>query len=286
MEVDFSWSKSRDSVFKFCKRKYYYQYYGSRGDIKDPKVKELLVLKGLCSREMWMGSVVHEMIQYILANYKGGHELHLGELSKKIKSRMEASYKFSETREYREFFSHGGLMEHEYDIYVGELDDVYKKAEECIANFFNSDVFKFIKSKRIDDWIFLEDFLEFDFDGEKVYLKIDFAVKDGDKVILFDWKTGKERDVEMDIQLVCYALYVMEKFGVDVSDIVVRKYNVALDKEDSFVVSSEMISNVKNYISCSIKEMKLFEGLDEEKFLRSENLRWCSYCNFRKVCRV
>ena len=63
---DFSWSKSRNGVFDECKRRYFYQYYGSWGgwDATAPaEVRRLYVLKQLASRQMWAGRLVHDAIE-------------------------------------------------------------------------------------------------------------------------------------------------------------------------------------------------------------------------------
>ncbi len=278
---DFSWSKSRDEIFNYCLRKYYYQYYGSKGEVSDLKILQLKVLKGLRAKELWVGNLVHEMVQYLLVNYKVGRRLHLTELLKLLRVRFDFYYNFSIKKNYRELFGQGGFFEHEYCLEF-DKEELFKYAEKCLINFFNSDAFKFIKESK--DWLFIEDLLTFDFEGEMVWLKIDFAVREGDKIILFDWKTGKERDVEMDVQLGCYALYVMQKFKV--SNVIFRKYNLNLDKEDVYNVDAELISRIKAYMRESIGSMKEMHECSENSFVRTEDLKKCGYCNYKKVCRV
>ena len=72
---DFSWSKSRNGVFDECKRRYFYQYYGSWGgwDATAPaEVRRLYVLKQLASRQMWAGRVVHDAIEMALFAIRDG----------------------------------------------------------------------------------------------------------------------------------------------------------------------------------------------------------------------
>ena len=69
---EFSWSKSRDGLFRECPKKYYFHYYGSWGGwvaSEDDKVKQIYYLKKLKSKELWLGSVVHDVIEFILKKF-------------------------------------------------------------------------------------------------------------------------------------------------------------------------------------------------------------------------
>ena len=51
----FSWSKSRDSIFRDCKRKYFFNYYGSWGgwEISSPeRIKKIYYLKKINTKEI------------------------------------------------------------------------------------------------------------------------------------------------------------------------------------------------------------------------------------------
>ena len=75
---EFSWSRTRDNVFKECRRRYYYQYYGAWGGWDagaDPLVRRLYVLKQLGTRQMWAGRLVHEAVERALLAMRDGHAL-------------------------------------------------------------------------------------------------------------------------------------------------------------------------------------------------------------------
>jgi len=295
VENEFSWSKARDSIFKDCKRKYYLNYYGSWGGWKrDSTARGIYILKKLVTRQVWIGQVVHYIIETLLSNYKTGKKISLSELLFELKKKLKEEFDSSKIKEYHQFPGYKtGLFEHEYNLLISkeEWEDLFKIAEKCVRNFYNSDVFKYIKNVDPEKWVFLEDFLNFDFEGTKVYLKIDFAIKNGNKIILFDWKTGQERQTEdIELQLSCYALYVLQKWGLTPDNISVKICNLRLDKEDSFSITNETIDNIKNYIRNSLSEMKsLLDGQEDnsanmENFPKTENEMFCSCCNFKKLC--
>ena len=69
----FSWSASRDRLFRSCHRAYYYNYYGYWNGWSydaDPKTKLIYKLKKLQSTTLWAGSTVHDILQDILTMIK------------------------------------------------------------------------------------------------------------------------------------------------------------------------------------------------------------------------
>jgi CRISPR/Cas system-associated exonuclease Cas4 (RecB family) len=292
---EFSWSKSRDSLFKECHRKYWFNHYGfwnGWNNGEEDRVKRIYYLKGLSTKEVWMGSVVHEVIEFVLKRFRLGQEVRLSHALRILKKRMESDFEISKLKEYTGFRSSAHrFFEDEYGIEISEEDKkgLFDKAEKCVMNFFNSDIFMEIRRSPVLDWVTLEDFLSFDFDGVKVYLSIDFAMKKDGKIILYDWKTGKERLADFDLQLSLYALYVAEKFGIPASKIEARIFNLAIDKVDSFKIDEARLEEMREYIGASVLDMKkLLVDVEqneavEEDFARNKGY-WCSRCNFRKVC--
>jgi len=295
IKSEFSWSKSRDDIFNTCKRAYYLQYYGSWGGWKeDSPSREAYILKNLISRQIWIGQIVHETIKSILLQYKAGINISLSQAIQRLKKRLDNDFSVSNAKLYRQHPKYKvGLFEHEYNLLItkDEWEDVFKNAEECVRNFYNSDLFRYIKSINKNDWIFLEDFLTFSFEGTKVYLSIDFAIKEKDRIVLFDWKTGQQRDIEdIKTQLYCYALYVLQKWNLPANKIGVKIYNARIDKEDTFEITPNIIDETKNYIKDSISNMQAIltdtkvNQAEESNFPKTEDRRKCNYCNFKKIC--
>jgi len=230
-----------------------------------------------------------------LKRFRAGEEIGLSHAVAILRKRMESDFAMSKLGGYSGFKSKAHrFFEDEYDIPISEevREVLFEKAEKCLNNFYNSDIFMEIRRAPIEDWVTLEDFLSFDFEDTRVYLSIDFAMKVGDKIVLFDWKTGRERKADYELQLGLYALYVSEKFGIPAEKIIAKMFYLALGAEgkvDSFEVDSERLEEVKLVLRGSILEMKglLREEKEnlaaEEDFERSEGF-WCSRCSFRKVC--
>ena len=75
---ELSWSHSRRNTFEECQRKYFYHYYGSwEGWLRtaSSRQKELYLHKKLTNRWMWMGTVVHKAIEYLLKQHRQQAEI-------------------------------------------------------------------------------------------------------------------------------------------------------------------------------------------------------------------
>lgn len=63
-EQEFSWSLSRESLFAFCPRAYFYHYYGSAGGFEQFSGAELLYqLKKLQPLDLWINSICTETLR-------------------------------------------------------------------------------------------------------------------------------------------------------------------------------------------------------------------------------
>ncbi len=293
---EFSWSKSRDGLFNECKRKYFFNHYGSWNgwDHNElDRTKRIYYLKKLNTKEIWLGQIIHEVIKYVLNQLRIGKIISLSHAMAILRKKFEEGFIQSSLKRYTGFNSKSHkFFEKEYGIDISKEDkkELLKKAELCLTNFYNSDTFMTIRKTSIENWIFLEDFLNFDFEGNKIFLSMDFAMKEGDKIILYDWKTGQERTADFDLQLTCYALYVSEKLGVSPENITAKIFNLSINKEDVFEINKEKLEDMKKYIREKIKLMKsLLVNIEEnvakeEKEFPKEEGFYCSRCNFKKIC--
>src|SRR6476659_5684864 len=75
---EFSWSKSREGIFNECKRRFWFQYYGSWAGWEpeaDARARDIYVLKQLRTRHIWIGNIVHEAIERSLKNMRASEKL-------------------------------------------------------------------------------------------------------------------------------------------------------------------------------------------------------------------
>ena len=296
---EFSWSKTRDEVFKTCPRQYWFAYYGYWDgwfENAPERTRQIYVLKNLKNRHMWAGEKVHECIQRSLNNVRRGIKvLSIDEIVSITLDQMRAEFRSSKSKNYWKNPKSCALFEHEYEVEL--TDDQWKEVannvENCLRNFYASDIYDGLKSHPRDVWLEVEEFSSFHLDNTRINLAIDCAIKEGDDVYLYDWKTGKSLSEDLSIQLACYALYAMEKWHVHPESLRIIEYNLSFDKANWFSVTDGEVEDIKGYIKGSVKDMQSLLTdiennipLEEERFSKVEDDRVGLRCNFRKVCRI
>ena len=163
---------------------------------------------------------------------------------------------------------------------------------QCLRNLYSSETFDMLKELPRRMWLEVEDFSSFNLNNTKIWAVLDcsFRTEDGG-VTIIDWKTGRKMSEDVSLQLSCYAMYAMGKWGIDPENVKLIEYNLLANQGVEFNVSGVEIDNTKAYIAGSIADMQSLlvdvgENLpkDEGAFQRVEDERIRAGCNFRKVC--
>ena len=298
LKNEFSWSKTRDEVFRTCPRQYWFAYYGFwNGWLKDApeRSRQIYVLKNLKNRQTWAGEKIHNSIHRSISNIRRGIKvLPVEEIISITLNQMRNEFRSSRAKNYWKKPKTCALFEHEYGIEVTapQWKEIAQNVEICLKNFYASDIYDALKSHRKDGWLEVEEFSSFQIDETRVIVAIDCAIQEGDEVFIYDWKTGRSLHEDLSIQLGCYALYATRKWDVPLNRIRIIEFNLLHNKASSFAVTEEDVENITGYMRGSIKDMRslLIDlqnniPLDEERFRKVEDERLSLRCNFRKVCR-
>jgi len=298
IENTFSWSKSRDDIFKECKRKYYYYYYGSWGGWESDaptNIREIYILKNLKNRYTWKGEVVHKVIARVLNSIKRRTPISLERAISMTYHEMIQDYRNSEHGNYRQDPKKKcGLFEHVYqqNFSVEERDILIHEAQACVRNFFKSEIFDIAKRSGPDKWLFIDRSEPESFYLEEVtiYLSPDFVfLNEKDELELVDWKAGKVSDT-LSIQMVCYILYAMGKWSIPLDKMRVTEYGLQDNQLFSHMPSIEEIVEGKKKIKESIDEMmallrdKKNNVAEMDDFPPRQDPWICKKCNFQKIC--
>ena len=297
----FSWSTSRNSLFRECKRKYYYNYYGSWGgwerDTANKVTRTLYVLKNLQNIHMWKGSSVHWEIERVLKEL-----VSTGRLTPKDKSidRMSEIMRqdFRSSREGAYWNKKGSmkdviaLFEHEYkkDISNETWKKYYDDTVLCLENFYNSETLREIQELSKESILSIESMTAaaLSFTPETIFVKLDLAIESEDIIEIIDWKTGTGKSD--DLQFRVYTLFAHEEYDLPPDKITVREVNLMLNETYSHTFSPRELLDSQDHITRSIESMKSMLKDPEENtavmvdFPRTENERICESCNFKKIC--
>ena len=295
----FSWSVSRDAVFTECPRKYYFSYYGYWGGWEhqiDERTREVYVLKQLKSKPMWVGQVVHECIARSIKNLaRGVPLLDLSEILSITRGRMRQDFLQSRDGRYWEdpkVFC--GLFEHEYDVPVSkeEWREAADTVDLCLKNFYASDVFAAFQQLDPKYFAEVEQFSKAYIDGVEMIIRLDCATREGDNIVVWDWKTGKKESRDaLTVQMACYAYYARTEYKTTLDRIVTRRFDLLRTKVNEQQITEPILDGMLKYVMGSIKDM---QGLlddpaenvaDEERFVKAAHPQKCRRCQFFRVCK-
>ena len=295
---EFSWSISRDRVFQTCPRQYYFNYYGYWGgwETDSPeRTRKIYVLKNLKNRYMWAGAKVHDCINHTLTNLQRGISvLDVEQIVDITLNQMREEFRSSRDKRYLTHPKTCALFEHEYDVPISDTDwkMTADNMELCLRNFYSSKTFAMLRELPQQMWLEVEDFSSFNLNNTKIWTVLDcsFRTEEGG-ITIIDWKTGRKMSKDVSMQLSCYAMYAIQKWGIDPQKVKLIEYNLLANQGAEFSITDTEIENTKAYIAGSMADMQSLlvdvgENVpkEEEAFLKIQDERTRTGCNFRKVC--
>jgi hypothetical protein len=298
LENKFSWSVSRDRVFLECARKYYFNYYGHWGGWENnapDRVRKIYILKQLKNRATWVGEVVHDCIARSLKNLSRGIPLlDVEEILAITRDRMRQDYRSSRAKRYwQNPKTYCGFFEHEYAMDIA--DEEWKKSAEqvdrCLLTFYRSPHFDRFKDMEASAFLEIEQFSSFSLDGVDINIKLDCACREDNKVIIWDWKTGRAVRSGDALQMACYVFYAMQTYKLSPRDVKANLYDLYREKVHEQSVTRRSLDELLTYIAGSIRDMTALLAdakrniAREDDFTRAETPSLCLRCNFLKVCK-
>jgi CRISPR/Cas system-associated exonuclease Cas4 (RecB family) len=282
------WSVSRFDTFSYCKRKYYYTYYG-KFDREFP-IAQINQLKALTTEALSIGSLAHDVIEAILKRLQKSTDV-IDE------TRMKGFVK-AQVQKYMldKVFSEVYYKEKE------EIDEAY-----IIESVFNA-VIIFVKSERFEwirqlpdtskqQWIiepdgYGETRIQTDRGELKAYCKVDFMLPNGRDIYILDWKTGKQDPDKHRKQLIGYSLFASFHFENKFDRIIpILAYLKDGYSEILPEISEADIENFKDDMYGDTKAMYRMNldienntPVSKDEFTQTESESKCKYCEFKELC--
>ncbi|MGM0567809.1 MAG: PD-(D/E)XK nuclease family protein [Elusimicrobiota bacterium] len=296
----FSWSSSRKSTFKECRRKYYFNYYLSHNGWMDDageEAKQAYRLKKLTGIHLLLGSAIHEVAEYAAKILKSTGSLPAQDkLIEKVRFLLNSAWKESQQPELWKKSPNSYLMLHGFYYGNGLSESLIKKIKDklytAIPNILNSSSFKEISEAGGDCVEITEGMDTFKVSGIDIYAVPDLAYRrPSGKWVVTDWKTGKKQSSHAD-QIYVYCLYLAQKMGVSPDNIAGRiEYLISGDCRE-IKVDASSLEMAKKEITGSIKEMKseLKDPernipFEKERYPLTGQRRFCRYCNYYELCK-
>ncbi|NQU45412.1 PD-(D/E)XK nuclease family protein [bacterium] len=292
----FSWSFSRHKTFAECRRRYYWHYYGSWGGWSPDGPDDARLayrFKRMQSLPMWLGDLVHRMIERILGDMRNQETNTLDAYQKQTRAWMNREWKQSLDGLWKWKPKYNlNLFEHYYGVEITPKDReaARDKVFNCLANFMTSEIFDRITRLKPAEWKTIESLEQFLVGGCPAYLKIDCATQSEGRVSIYDWKTGRESDDTL-TQLACYALYACQTWGVPVEKQILIPFYLDSGSFSETVPAAETLIETKDFILRSIGEMTAaLDSTMEENHASPANFALrdtpsiCKRCFYYELC--
>ena len=225
---EFTWSVSREQLFRHCPRAYYYNYYGSWGGWnKDApaRTRQLYILKNIKTMILWSGSIVHDTIKEVLDEYARSQRMPtLPQLQEHARQKMRAGWVESTSKTWKKYPKKTNLFELFYgngkSLPAEMTSKIKTRIFDALANFYQCAVVKEILATPYLQWKPVDVLDSFKVNEFKIWCAIDFAYIDSSQILnIIDWKTGQEHRETLRQQLGCYAIYAMEKWQLPIERI-------------------------------------------------------------------
>lgn len=282
------WSVSRFDTFSYCKRKYFYTYYG-KFDREFP-LQKINELKSLTSEALTIGSLAHDVIEAILKRLQKSTEV--------IDEARMKNFVKQQVQKY--------MLDHTFtEIY-------YKEKEAIDENYIAESVFNavmiFVKSERFEwvknlpesskqQWIiepdgYGETRIQTDRGELKAYCKVDFMLPNGRDIYILDWKTGKQDPEKHRKQLIGYSLFASFHFENKFDRIIpILAYLKDGYSEVLPEISEADIENFEDDMYGDTKAMHRMNldienntPVGKDEFTQTESESKCKYCEFKELC--
>ena len=306
-----AWSCTRAQLFEDCRRKYWYQYHlAPRGRAPDDPDEARLAyfLKGLSGPEAWAGSIVHKVIERTLSEWRRSRAFTREE-------GLRLGFDIL-AREYQNSRAHCAGPEDEGAALVLEphyfrgpdaLTETYRDKVSYIVsgalrNFYEAPILDTIRRVGPKRWLEPERIAAAHLPGDDesgsilVYVRPDFVFWEEEQLRIIDWKTGDWKShapdrAKEEVQVLCYALYAQEKWGVPLEQTVPAIVRLYPEYQlESHAYDPHRTEVVRQYIRESHGNMVSLlpdPGLDwapRENFPETEDVARCRWCVFRQQC--
>jgi hypothetical protein len=292
----FSWSFSRHRMFSECRRQYYLNYYGYwNGWSNDAADAARLAyrLKKMQSLPMWLGDLVHRMIERILGDMRNQELNALAAYQRQTRNWMNREWGQSVEKKWQWKPKYNlNLFEHYYGVDIAPEQRVAAKEKvfRCLEHFMDSDLFLTLDALKPTEWKSVEKLDQFVVGEQPVFVKVDCAAAHDDVMTIYDWKTGKETD-DTAVQLGCYALYAYHVWHVPIEKQRLVSYYLDGDTVREHTPEAPELIETKDFILNSMEEMiaALDSGADDniatrDNFPMTDRRSMCQRCFFRECC--
>jgi hypothetical protein len=287
---EFSWSYSRDALYRQCPRAYYFHYYAAwPGWLPEalPPVRQVYRLKKLTTIPQWVGTIVHESIKFALARLKAGQPVEPAALVEQLHRRAQADLAPAPSGESRQ------PVEFQEQYYRANLPpsawaEALAAAERYLLTFLHSPLYAHWRNQPPAGFLQMETLQSFPVAGAKVWVQLDLARRENGMVYLYDWKTGEPDSAEVERQLGIYGLFARHSGAEGPLTAVV--FHLRPNRLEEFELTDHRLAEARRAIEAGVIHLQKLlvdpaANLAEiERFPLIAPGAVCAGCRFRELC--
>ncbi len=302
------WSATRTRTFQECRRKYYLRYHLAPLARKPDAPEEAYQadrVKDLLGVEAWAGELVHKVIEEILLRWRAGRDITLNEALQRAEKllsqqcRTSHDYWNENPEAYPKRPSLLDLHYYKDRTLTREKAGVTKETVlGSLRAFWESDLAGRIRSVGKHAWLPIDRNAAAHLGDLLILVKPDFAFREGKRLVIVDWKTGKPDPFWEAVQVTGYAMYAWEKWldevpagDLDALTAAVTPLIAHLHPRFNYSeieFTPDRIREILTFIRQSQDEvMELTQGSDlppVQRFDPCEDPKRCRWCCFRGMC--
>ena len=291
------WSYSRRNMLEQCPRKYYYQYYGSKTKKSniDPQKDKLLFLKGLQNRYLRTGSLLHLVIRTYLKKIQQGEQWSLDRLLSWARKMYWIDWEFSRKYEPGTEIPGGDhsptlLLEFYYGLPDAEL--ICSEAENqltiALTNFMESQNFARFRESAYQTSTEIEKHIRLKEGRFALNGTVDLIYWEDDTVVIVDWKTGSAGSNDDSLQMLAYAWWAKQRFGIPPNQIAVHLAYLTGDTVSTYSISEKDLTRVEAKILQDLEQMQTAHRWGQQwtadAFTPYAQPKVCDLCQFQGIC--
>lgn len=283
---EFSWSLSRESLFTFCPRAYFYHYYASAGGFEQFSSAELLYeLKQLQPLELWINSICSEFLRDFF--YENPENFNIHKAAKQYFHRGARSISMREWRNDPQrlnlFESYYGLVE------INELiEHGAKLLEQSSKNLIESGLIDFLQEI---PYLSRKNF-SFPICSNIGKIKIwcsPVLIWQEDGLLKFlTFNNGGTNKIKAHYTAGLHKIYAFNNLRVKPERVVTLNFDLTTGETTAISDEEINISKLINHVKNSTAEMLSLASSDncvfEDNF--TQHINNCTKCKFQKYCSL
>jgi hypothetical protein len=290
------WSYSRRDLFEHCLRWYYYTYYGASAKTakSEPLKQELRFLKSLSNRYLRAGDLLHVVIRTYLNRLRQGTEWTADETLRWADKMYQQDREFSLAYRKTGGSNADGRSVLLAEFYFGwpEAERLWEESalrlQQALRIFLVHPEIRELRYGALQSGALVEKNVRLAEDNFRLRGQIDLAWPEGNYINVVDWKIGEASGGEESLQLLSYALVVMQEFDCSPEAVRLSKVHLASALVSPFVVNEAEIERARGRIIQDTERMQIMDRYGREgvveAFTPCGQARICQMCPFQRIC--